>query len=130
MQVECWMNAKDEDDSWADKLKLAAAVSIIISAIIAFYKFPDAHQLVRVGGVLMSAVMAGLVVLRTERGKSVWQFAQESRVEVRKVVWPTRTETIHTTMIVIVMVIIVAIMLSIIDGILHWAVGLLTGQGG
>ena len=130
MQVDCWMNAKEEGDSRADSVKLFGAVAILLLSIVAFYQFPDAHQFLRVSGIFMSAIIAGLIALRTERGKAIWAFAQESRVEVRKVVWPTRAETIQTTMIVIVMVIIVAIMLSIIDGILHWAIGLLTGQGG
>jgi len=124
------MSAKEEGGSRADSIKLMGAVAILLSSIIIFYRFPDAHQVLRVGGILVGAIVAALIALKTERGRNVWGFAQESRVEVRKVVWPTRAETVQTTMIVIVMVIIVGIMLSIIDGTLHWTVGLLTGQGG
>jgi preprotein translocase subunit SecE len=62
-------------------------------------------------------------------GQSVLGFAREARIEVRKVVWPTRQETVQTTLMVIVAVILVGIMLYFIDMILLEAVQYLTGRG-
>ena len=54
---------------------------------------------------------------------------RESKAEVRKVVWPTRQETVQTTLLVIAMVVLVGIMLWLMDMFLRWAVMILTGQG-
>lgn len=57
-------------------------------------------------------------------------FAREARVELRKVIWPTRQETLQTTLVVLVMVVVVAIFLWLLDMLLLWAVNGLTGLGG
>jgi preprotein translocase subunit SecE len=54
---------------------------------------------------------------------------RESRTELRKIVWPTRNETLQTTLIVIAMVALVAIILWMLDGMLAWIMRLLLGQG-
>jgi len=77
---------------------------------------------------LISAVLA--MVLTTELGRTVWNFALESRQEVRKVVWPTREETMRTTLLVFAMVFIVGLILWLLDMFLFWGVRFLTGQGG
>ena len=66
----------------------------------------------------------------TPKGRGIWRFAVDARTEVRKVVWPTRQETLQTTLIVIVMVIIVAIILWLLDIFLGWSIRSLMGQGG
>jgi preprotein translocase subunit SecE len=68
--------------------------------------------------------------LQTETGRQGYNFVLEARDEVRKVVWPTRKETVQTTMIIIATVLLVAVFLWIIDIFLLWAVRLMTGQGG
>jgi preprotein translocase subunit SecE len=60
-------------------------------------------------------------------GKAAWEFRREAIIEVRKVVWPTRKETVQTTMVVLVVVIIMAILLWALDSMLAWAVRYLTG---
>jgi len=70
------------------------------------------------------------MMLSTELGRTVWTFALESRQEVRKVVWPTREETMRTTMLVFVMVFVVGLILWLLDMFLFWGVRFLTGQGG
>jgi preprotein translocase subunit SecE len=70
------------------------------------------------------------MVLTTELGRTVWGFALESRQEVRKVVWPTREETMRTTLLVFAMVFIVGLILWLLDMFLFWGVRFLTGQGG
>ena len=65
----------------------------------------------------------------TTTGKQVFQFAQESKVELLKVVWPTRQETIQTTTIVIVMVTLTGFILWGVDSIMMWAIAKITHLG-
>ena len=82
--------------------------------------------------VLLLAVAAVSVAIayQTEKGRLAWSFVREARTEVRKVVWPTRRETGQTTLIVIVVVTIVALILWLFDGVLTYAVRLFLGTGG
>jgi preprotein translocase subunit SecE len=70
------------------------------------------------------------MMLTTDVGRTVWNFVLESKQEVRKVVWPTRDETMRTTLLVFAMVLIVGLILWLLDMFLFWGVRLLTGQGG
>jgi preprotein translocase subunit SecE len=62
------------------------------------------------------------VVYTTATGQRAWGFIRESRVELRKMVWPTRGETVQTTLAVFVMVLVVGIFLWLLDMLLGWAV--------
>jgi preprotein translocase subunit SecE len=68
-------------------------------------------------------------MLTTTTGKSFMGFLAESRVEVRKVIWPTRQETMQSTMIVVALVFLVGLILWTLDAVLFWGITLLTGQG-
>jgi preprotein translocase subunit SecE len=81
------------------------------------------------GWLFLLCIMAGLASL-TRQGKAAFNFARESRIELRKVFWPTRQETMQTTLFVGAMVVILALILWAIDGGLMWAIGWLTGQRG
>lgn len=72
----------------------------------------------------------GIVLIQTSHGRQAIVFIRESRMELRKVYWPTRQETIQTTLVVAVMVVLLALLLWGIDGILMWLIGWLTGQRG
>jgi preprotein translocase subunit SecE len=76
----------------------------------------------RVLGMLAVAVVAFFIVGSSDQGRRGLGFVKEARVEVRKVVWPTRQETLQTTIAVLIMVIIVAIMLWLFDMFLGWGV--------
>ncbi|WP_058516186.1 preprotein translocase subunit SecE [Legionella parisiensis] len=65
----------------------------------------------------------------TSAGKQVFKFAQESKVELLKVVWPTRQETIQTTTIVIVMVAVTGFILWGVDSVMMWAIAKITHLG-
>ncbi|SFD95574.1 preprotein translocase subunit SecE [Thiohalospira halophila DSM 15071] len=114
----------------ADKLKLSLAAVVLFGAIAAFYVYEDVSTLLRVVGVLVGAGVAAAIALQTARGRQAREFVRGATIEARKVVWPTRKETVQTTLIVLVMVILVGILLWLLDMFLLWAVGLLTGQGG
>lgn len=117
------MVAKAEEQSSAlDTVKLLIAVAIIVAGIAGFYYFEDQSQLLRVLGVIAMSVFSFVVVATTVVGKNGIGFAKDSRTEVRKVVWPTRQETVQTTLAVLVMVLIVAVMLWIVDKFLGWGI--------
>jgi len=123
-------SAEVEQGGKLDSLKFLVAIVMLIGGIVQFYYFEDESQLYRVLGLLAFVAMALGVIYTTQKGQSLWTFARDARMEVRKVIWPTRQETMQTTLMVIIMVIIMGIMLWLIDMILRWAVLFLTGQGG
>ena len=110
-----------------DAIKWLVAVILIGAAVGAFYFYAEESLLLRVVGLLVVAGVAGAIALQTEKGRAVWALAREARTEVRKVVWPTRKETVQTTMIVVVFVILVALMLWGLDSFLGWLVSLAIG---
>lgn len=75
---------------------------------------------------LAGLVLAGFVFFESPQGIRLSAFLKETKIELRKVIWPTREETIKTTGMIMVAVIIVAIFLWIVDAFLTWAVQLLT----
>ncbi|ATZ10195.1 preprotein translocase subunit SecE [Erwinia amylovora] len=76
--------------------------------------------------VVLMAAAAGLALL-TVKGKATLAFAREARTEVRKVVWPTRQETLHTTLIVAAVTAVMSLILWGLDGILVRLVSFITG---
>jgi preprotein translocase subunit SecE len=120
--------AETETTNWVDTAKLIASVVLLLAGIAQFYYFADELMMFRVLGLLALVAVALGVVFTTQLGQGVWSFLRDSRNEVRKVVWPTRQETVQTTLLVIAMVVLVGIMLWLMDIFLRWAVMLLTGQ--
>ena len=112
-----------------DLAKWTGAFAILAGGIAGFYYWSDESLLLRVIGLLVLSAAAVFVAVQTEKGRAAWDFVRESHTEVRKVVWPTRKETTQTTLIVIAMVGLVAIILWILDGLLAWLVKLLLGTG-
>ena len=112
-----------------DILKLTIALLILTSAVAAFYIFANESQLLRVIGLLAATGVSIAIALQTEKGRNLWAFIQDAQVEVRRVVWPTRQETLQTTAIVIIAVIIFAIILGILDWGLGAAIESIIGQG-
>ena len=112
----------------ADKIKLIVALLIVVAGLVGFYVYSDLSFLYRILGLLALILMAIGISMTTEVGKASWKFFQDSRTEVRKVVWPTRKETSQTTLLIMLSVIIVGVMLWGLDSVLLWAVELLTGQ--
>ena len=117
------MVTKTEQSSSAiDTLKLMTAVLVLIAGVVGFYYFEEESQLLRVLGMLAVAVVAFFIVASSDPGRRGLGFVKDARVEVRKVVWPTRQETLQTTIAVLFMVILVAIMLWLFDMFLGWGV--------
>jgi len=112
----------EQGTSGFDTVKLMTALLLLIGGVVGFYYFENESQLLRVIGLLGVAVVAFFIITTTDIGRRGMGFVREARVEVRKVVWPTRQETTQTTIAVLIMVFIVAIMLWLIDMLLGWGV--------
>ena len=112
----------------ADKIKIALAVALLVAGIAAFYYWDQSPMIARVGAVLGGMVAAVAVFWTTTPGKEFFAFAQESVEETKRVVWPTRKETLQTTGVVFAFVFVMALFLWLIDAGLLWAVRLLMGQ--
>ncbi|MGB5305670.1 MAG: preprotein translocase subunit SecE [Gammaproteobacteria bacterium] len=124
------MNAKAEtESSGLDSLKLWTAVLMLAAAIYAFYYFEEQLLVLRVLGLLAVAGIAAFIASRSLTGKRIVGFVSGAQNEMRRVVWPTRTETVQTTLAVLVIVLLVGIFLWLLDMLLLWAIQLLTGQG-
>ena len=124
------MNAKAETESNRfDSLKLGIAVLLLAAGIVAFYRYDDQLLVLRVLGLLAVAGISVFVAAQSGTGKNIIGFIRGAQTEVRKVVWPTRAETVQTTLAVILMVFLVGIFLWLLDMLLLWAIQLLTGQG-
>jgi preprotein translocase subunit SecE len=125
------MNARAEASvTGFDTVKLVVAAVLLIAGIYGFYYFAGYSTLLRVVGLLVVGGIAVAVALQTAQGRRLWQFAGDARTEVRKVVWPTRQETMQTTLVVIVMVLILGIILWLFDMMLMGILRFLTGQDG
>ena len=124
------MNTNVETGSgFLDTVKLALAAAILIGGIAAFYVYEEQSLLVSVAAVLTSVGMAVAMFMQTERGRTLWKFIQGSRVEIRKVIWPTRQETLQTALTVMVFALILALFFWGLDFFLLWITRLLTGYG-
>ena len=125
------MNAKVETPvSRLDSVKLIVAILLLLGGIVGYYHFDDYPTLVRVLGVLAATGVAVIIALQTLKGRTFMGFVVEAQVEVRKVVWPTRAETLQATLAVVVMVVALGVLLWMFDMILLKVVKMLTGQGG
>ncbi len=115
--------------SGLDSAKLAASIALVIGGLIAYYWFETQAWYLRgayvVGGVLLGLFLAW----QTAIGRNTLSFILSSRNEVRKMVWPTREETLQTTLAVIVVVLITAVLMWMLDLGLFWALRGITGQG-
>ena len=116
--------------SGLDTVKLVVALLLAIAAVGAFYYFGEQPLLYRALGLIAVCIVAVGIALTSVQGRRLWGFVQESRTEVRKMVWPTRAETLQTTLIVLLMVLLVGVFLWLLDMFLGWAIQLLIGTGG
>jgi preprotein translocase subunit SecE len=111
----------------ADKIKMLVVIALLAAGIGAFYFYADQSLLLRVVGLLVVVSVATAVAYTTRMGRSTWVFVQDARTEVRKVVWPTRKETLQMSAVVIAMVILMALILWAFDSLLAWFVQLFIG---
>jgi preprotein translocase subunit SecE len=110
-----------------DTVKWLLVGLLVAAGVVGNSYFADQSLLYRVLGLLALAAVAGLIALQTAKGAAFWTLVKGARTEIRKVVWPTRQETVQTTLIVVGFVLLVALFLWGLDGLLGWLVSLVIG---
>ncbi|PIJ48622.1 preprotein translocase subunit SecE [Erwinia sp. OLTSP20] len=107
--------------------KWLIVIALLLVAVIGNFLYRDVMLPVRALVVVILFAAAGGIALLTTTGKSTVAFAREARTEVRKVIWPTRQETLHTTLIVAAVTAVMSLILWGLDGILVRLVSFITG---
>ena len=108
-------------------MKWLIVAILLIVAIVGNYIYRDVNLPLRAMAVVVVIAVAGGIALLTTKGKATVTFAREARTEMRKVVWPTRQETLHTTLIVAAVTAVMSLILWGLDGILVRLVSFITG---
>ena len=111
-----------------DKLKIGIAVGCIVLGVWAYYYFAETALVLRFLMVVAGLLAGAGVAYLSEPGKEFFAFAQESWAEAGRVSWPTRKETVQTTLIVFAFVVVMALFLFAVDSTLSWLISLLTGR--
>ena len=112
--------AEQQQGSAVDKAKLVAAVALVAAGIWGYYALGDSALVLRILAVAAGLAAAGAVAWFSAPGREFAVFAGESVTEVKKVVWPSRKETVQTTAAVFAFVVVMAIFLWISDKTLEW----------
>ncbi len=108
-------------ESRHDGLKWAVVVALLVVAVVGNTYFAEQAILYRVLGVVVLCAAAAAMALTTAKGRELAELAKSAKKEIQRVVWPTRPETVQTTAIVLVAVLVVGLMLWLIDTLLGWA---------
>ena len=114
----------------ADVARLVLAIALVVAGVAAFYVLDSAPTWARWLAVVAGLALGVGVIATSVYGRTVIQFVLDSRVELRKIVWPDRRETGVTTLVVFAFVVIGGGFFWLVDLILAWATRHLTGQGG
>ena len=120
-------NSDIATESRLDGLKWSVVAVLVAVGVYGNYYFSAESLLARVVGLLVLAGIAGYVALQTAKGGAFWSLVKDAKTEIRKVVWPTRQETLQTTLVVVVVVLIMGLILWALDSLLGWAVSGLIG---
>jgi preprotein translocase subunit SecE len=121
---------KAQDGGTANTVKLVVAILIVIAGVAGYYLLANQAAWLRWLPVVGGIVLAAVVIAWSQYGTDLRQFMVDSRVELRKIVWPNRQETGMTTVVVFVFVVAAGLFFWGLDLVLAWATRALTGQGG
>ena len=113
-----------------DTALMMSSIVLLIAGIVAFYWFDEQPLVIRVGMVIAGLAAGAGLMWFSWYGREFWQFAQAARVELRKVVWPEREETIKTTYVVFIFAIVMGVFFWLLDMVLTYLTRLLGGQTG
>jgi len=106
---------------------LLMSLLLLLAGIVAFYYFSEIRLFYRVLGLFVILGLSCYIVYQTNFGKTVYTYVLESKIELKKVSWPTKQETTQTAIGVIVIVVIIGILLWLLDMLLAWSIGTLYG---
>ena len=121
---------KVQDAGTSDKVKLAIAILLVLAGVAGYYFLATQPTWLRWLAVAGGLLLAAAVIALSRYGSELRQFVADSRIEMRKIVWPNRHETGMTTLVVFVFLIIAGVFFWGLDLALAWATRALTGQGG
>jgi len=122
------MNDKTEVVSTtAEVAKWLLVAVLVLVSVFGNYYFEEQPVLYRFTGVLLVAIAAAFIFTRTLQGQSFLNLLKESRVEIKKVVWPTKQETMQTTVFVVLIVLFMSAVLWGFDTLLGFAISSLLG---
>ena len=120
-------NTESSASGTLDWLKWLVVAALLGGGIYANWYYQDESLLIRVIAMLAGAAVVLFVAVQTERGRSTWNLMKEARSEIRRVVWPSNQETTQTTLVVMVLVLIFALILWGLDSLLSWFVSSVIG---
>lgn len=123
-------NSQSQTVTHLDWLKWLVVFILLIAGIVVNLYYNSVAWAIRAAIGIVLCVILLAIAYQTAKGRKAWSFIKGARVELRKVVWPTRQETIQTTLIVVAMVIVAALILWGLDTFFMWAIAWLTGQRG
>lgn len=114
-------------DDRLDIPKWIVVAIIVVAGVYGNHYFAAEPVLYRALALVVLGLVAGFVALQTSKGKAFWALLKEARIEIRKVVWPTRSETTQTTLIVVAVVLVMALILWGLDTLLGWIISQFIG---
>ena len=124
------VDTKAQDAGSADMVKLVVAILFVIGGVAGYYVLGNQPAWMRWLAVAAGLVLAGLVIAFSRYGTALKQFWADSRIELRKIVWPNRQETMQVTLVVFVMIIVLGLFFWGVDTLLALLTKWLTGRGG
>lgn len=124
------VDTKVQDAGTADTAKLAVAIVLVLTGIAGYYLLGSQGAWLRWLAVAAGLLLAAVVIATSRYGAALKQFMADSRIELRKIVWPNRQETGVTTLVVFVFLLLAGVFFWGLDLALAWATRALTGQGG
>jgi preprotein translocase subunit SecE len=116
------------ESNFFDKLLWLIVAVLLLSGVIANYRFSQLTLTIRLIGWIVLACIVILIALQTVAGKQFWKFFKDSKNEMRRVVWPTRQQTFHQTLLVTGIVIVFAVLMWSFDSIIQWALHFVIGS--
>ena len=122
------MSQAEVSNSIGEKLRWWLAIAAVIGGVVGNLYFEDDLKAILRVLILFGGIVLGvLIAATTVKGRNFFAFVKSANVERQKIVWPTRNETLQTTMIVIVVVVIIGLFLSLVDFFFSWLVGYFFG---
>ena len=117
----------EQRGSGLDIFKWVVVAALVLAGAVGNAYFAEQSLLYRVLALVAVAAVAGLIALQTHQGRALWTLVNEARVEIRKVVWPTREETTQTTLVVLALVFVMSLILWGLDSLLGLVVSSVIG---
>lgn len=122
------MSQAEVSNSIGEKLRWWLAIAAVIGGVVGNLYFEDDLKTILRVLILFGGIVLGvLIAATTVKGRNFFAFVKSANIERQKIVWPTRNETLQTTMIVIVVVVIIGLFLSLVDFFFSWLVGYFFG---